>query len=177
MIVIRPAEPRDLEACLALDPSYGTEYVWQMETNRAPGVIQVGFRVTRLPRLMRVAVTPEREILAEHFERGECFLVAEEGGIIRGFLDMLIDPWKRTGWIHQITVAPEQRRRGVASELLRGAMNWARDQSLNTLMIEMPTKNHPAAAFVQKHGFAFCGFNDRYYASRDIAIFFAITVR
>ncbi len=174
---IRPAQARDLEACLALDPSYETEYVWQMETSRSPGVINLGFRVTRLPRVMRVAATADRDLLAEHFERGECFLVAEENDAIRGFLDMLVVPWKRTGWINQITVAPERRRRGVASALLRGAANWAREQDLGTLMVEMQTKNHPAATLVQKHGFAFCGFNDRFYASRDIAIFFAAVVR
>ncbi|MGB8646582.1 MAG: GNAT family N-acetyltransferase [Anaerolineae bacterium] len=174
---IRPAQARDLDACLALDPSYETEYVWQMETNRIPGVISVGFRVTRLPRLMRVTVAPEREILTDHFEQGECFLVAEENGVIRGFLDLSVEPWKRVGWIHQMTVAPERRRRGIASALVHAAMDWAREQSLTTLMIEMPTKNHPAAALLQKHGFTFCGFNDRYYVSRDIAIFFAANVR
>ncbi len=174
---IRPAQARDLEACLALDPSYDTDYVWQMETNRTPGVISVGFRVTRLPRVMRVAATPERDMLADHFERGECLLIAEENGVIRGYLDMIADPWKRIGWIYQITVAPERRRKGIGRQLLSQAMNWAREQSLRSVMIEMPTKNHPAASLVQKHGFVFCGFNDRYYASRDIAIFFAAAVR
>ena len=51
---IRPAQARDLDACLALDESFETEYVWQMDTTRSNGAMQVGFRTTRLPRAMRV---------------------------------------------------------------------------------------------------------------------------
>ncbi len=176
-MIIRSAQARDLDACLALDPSYETDYVWQLETTRSPDVVSVVLRETRLPRTMRVACTPARDLVLEHFERGECFLVAEEEGAVRGYLDATADIWKQTGWINHITVSPERRRRGLGKALLRAGLDWARGQALTTMMAEMPTKNHPASALVQKLGFVLSGYNERYYSNRDIAIFFALGLR
>src|ERR671932_248779 len=174
---IRPAQARDLQRCLAIEGGYETDYVWQMESSRANGAISVAFRTTRLPRTMRVASGVQRDLLLEHFEQGECFLVAEDALGIHGYVDAVANVWNRVGWIHHLTVAPEFRRRGVGSELVRAAIKWARDKSLREMMVETPTKNYPAAALFQKHGFTFCGFNDRYYPNRDIALFFALSLR
>ncbi len=175
---IRPAEARDLEACLALDPSFDTEYVWQMEPLRMPEVFGAGFRATRLPRAMRVPAEAEREKLEDHFERGECFWVAEENGVIRGYVDMTADRTRRAGRINYLVVAPDRRRRGVGSQLLKQALAWAREQECKIVRVAVTTKNHPAASMLQRHGFAFCGYDDRFdYKSRDIAIFFAAAVK
>ncbi len=174
---IHSAQARDLDACLALDPSYETDYVWQLETTRGQDVVTVVLRETRLPRTMRVACTPARDLLVEHFERGECFLVAEEEGAVRGYLDATGDTWKQIGWINQLTVAPERRRRGIGKALLRAGLEWARGQALTTMMAEMPTKNHPASALMQKAGFVLAGYNERFYSNRDIAVFFALGLR
>jgi ribosomal protein S18 acetylase RimI-like enzyme len=174
---IRTAQARDLDACLALDPSYETDYVWQMETTRANGAVSVSFRETRLPRAMRVSGAPAREWVLEHFEAGECFLVAEEENAVRGFLDMTAEAWKQVAWVHHLTVAPDRRRQGVGSALLQAGLEWAHEHGVTTMMVETQTKNHPASAFFQKHGFAFCGYNERYYSNRDIAIFFALPLR
>jgi RimJ/RimL family protein N-acetyltransferase len=40
-------------------------------------------------------------------------------------------------------------------------------------MIEMQSKNHPAIRLAQKHGYEFCGYNDHYYLTQDVALFFA----
>jgi ribosomal protein S18 acetylase RimI-like enzyme len=173
---IRPAQPLDLDVCLTLDPSYETDYVWQMEINRAPGSITLGFRVTRLPRTMRVAASVVRDVLLEDLERGDCFLVAVDHDEIRGYLDATMDMWKRVGWINHLTVSPEHRRKGVGTALVRAALDWARGRDLDRVIVETQTKNHPATALFQKQGFTFCGFNDRYYSSRDIAIFFAVSL-
>lgn len=172
---IRPAQPRDLDFCLALDPSYETDYVWQMESTRAPGSVSVGFKVTRLPRTMRVAGAIVKDVMLEHFELGECFLVAEENDVIRGYLDATMDMWKRVAWINQITVAPTHRRSGVGSALVRATLDWMRAREVETALVETQTRNYPASSLFQKQGFAFCGYNDHYYSNRDIAIFFALT--
>jgi GNAT superfamily N-acetyltransferase len=174
---IRFAQVQDLEACFELDASFDTDYVWQMETGRTANAMSAAFRVTRLPRSMRVPVVTLRDQVAEHFERGECFLVAAEDSAITGYLDLTIDPWTRVAWLSHVTVASNRRRKGVGTALLRQAIKWVHDRQSTTLMAEVSTKNYPAGCFLQKHGFAFCGFNDRYYASRDIAIFFAATVK
>ncbi len=176
-MTIRPAQARDLDACLALDESYETEYVWQMETARANGSVQLGFHTTRLPRAMRVMAHSPRDAIADHFEQGECFLVAEEYPRIAGFVDATADRAERIAWIHHLVVANDLRRHGTGTLLLRAALDWAQDKRLRTVIASISTKNYPASAFLQKHGFQFCGFNDQYYLNRDIALFFACKLR
>jgi len=174
---IRPAQARDLEACLALDDSFETEYVWQMETSRANGAITLGFRVTRLPRAMRVTSTQPRQVVAEHFELGECLLVAAEYPRICGYIDVTSDPWERVAWIHRLTVASDLRRRGIGTQLVRAAMEWAHAQGLRAIMASVSTKQYPASALLQKQGMTFCGYNDQYYDNHDIALFFAARLK
>jgi hypothetical protein len=45
------------------------------------------------------------------------------------------------------------------------------------ILLDTPTKAHPAICLYQKHGFVFCGFNDQLYPNRDIAMFFALSLR
>lgn len=174
---VRTAQARDLDACLALDESYETEYVWQMDTARANGAIQLGFRVTRLPRAMRVVVHSSQDALADHFEQGACVLVAEELPRVIGYIDVTPDIAQRVCWIQALVVAADMRRQKVGTQLLREAMVWAREQKLRAVMASVATKNYPALAFLQKHGLTFCGFNDQYYHNRDIALFFACNLR
>lgn len=176
-MIIRPAQARDLDACLKLDESFETEYVWQMETGRASDGIQLGFRTTRLPRAMRVTVNGTRESLAEHFELGECFLVAEEYPRIAAYIDATVESSQHVAWIQALVVAPDLRRQGIGTQLVRETTTWARTKKLRALMASISTKNYPASAFLQRHGFSFCGFNDQYYHNRDIALFFACSWR
>jgi hypothetical protein len=37
----------------------------------------------------------------------------------------------------------------------------------------MQSKNQPAIRLAQKHGYEFCGYNDHYYMTQDVALFFA----
>lgn len=174
---IRSAQVRDLDACLALDESFETEYVWQMDTTRANGSIQLGFRTTRLPRAMKVPINAPRDYIADHFEQGECVLVAEEYPRIVGYVDATLDPAQRVVWIQSLVVASDQRRQKIGTRLLQLTMEWARDKKLRAVMAGISTKNYPASTFLQKQGFAFCGFNDQYYHNRDIALFFSCTIR
>lgn len=175
-MIIRPVELTDLNACLALDHSYVTNYVWQMEESEGGGEVTVVFRTARLPRSMRVKYPRDYDNLLESWRRGECFLVAEEDGEVCGYLDMRVQSWHLTGWVDNMAVAKDYRRQGVGTALIRKASEWARQRGLSQLMLEIQTKNHPAICFSQKNGFAFCGFNDRYYTNQDIALFFARSI-
>jgi len=52
------------------------------------------------------------------------------------------------------------------------AQNWAENRHNNRILLEMTTKNIPAIRLAQKLGFEFSGYNDNYYESKDIALFF-----
>ncbi len=175
-MIVRPAELTDLKACLEIDHSYVTNHVWQMEESEGNGKVTVIFRSVRLPRPVRVKYPKDYDHLLESWRRGECFLVAEEDGGVRGYLDMSVQPWHSTGWLDNLAVAKRYRRQGIGTALLKRAAEWARLQGLERLMLEIQTKNYPALCFCQKNGFVFCGFNDRYYTNQDIALFFARSI-
>ncbi len=175
-MIVRPAELVDLKACLDMDHSYVTDHVWQMEESERSGEITVTFRTAKLPRSMRVRYPKDYDNLLQDWQRGECFLVAEEDGDVRGYLDMSVHPWNLTGWINHLTVDKDFRRQGIGTALITKAIAWARQHGLARVMLELQTKNYPAICFCQKNGFAFCGFNDRYYTNQDIALFFARSI-
>jgi len=89
---------------------------------------------------------------------------------------MSVQSWHLTAWVDNLAVATAYRRQGIGTALLNKAGEWARQRGLRRLMLEIQTKNHPAICFCQKNGFAFCGFNDRYYTNQDIALFFARSI-
>ena len=90
---------------------------------------------------------------------------------------MTIQPSPYVGWIADFAVARPNRRQGVGTALLAAAGRWAQEHGLLRLMIETPSKNYPAICFCLKRGFTFCGYNDRYYANQDIALFFEQNLR
>jgi len=175
-MIVRPAELTDLKACQEIDHSYVTNHVWQMEESEEVREVTVVFRTTRLPRSMRVKYPKDSVNLVESWRRGECLLVAEAGGVVYGYLDMSVQSWHLTAWVDNMAIATAYRRQGIGTILLNKAGEWARQRGLRRLMLEIQTKNHPAICFCQKNGFAFCGFNDRYYTNQDIALFFARSI-
>jgi ribosomal protein S18 acetylase RimI-like enzyme len=183
--IVRPAELEDVRTCLDLDNSYLTEHVWQMEVQEKKGMVAVTFRTMRLPRPVHVQYPRGREALLTDWHHRDCFLVASaqssaqghEPPPIWGYLTMAAHDWHQTGWVADLVVAPEQRRRGIAAQLLQAGKEWAHRAGLRRLVIEAQTKNYPALRFLERHGFSFCGYNDRYYANQDIALFFALDLR
>lgn len=174
---IRLATLADLNACLALDDSFETECVWQMEERADARNIAVNLRLTRLPRPMKVRDVVSRDDLVSDYQRGENLWVYEDGGTICGFISASIEEWNQSVGIHNFAVAPAFRRKGIGSQLMRTAITWARQKGLRAIMLDTSTKDYPAICFYQKHGFVFCGFNDRLYPNRDIAMLFALNLK
>ena len=167
------ADLRDLAGCLQLDGSYETEYVWQINQQQEGGQVVTRFLQARLPRPMQVQYPGWSEALLAHQQRGDLILVAAVATRIHGYIDQETQPDQGVGWIHHLVVGPENRRQGVGSALLARGLQHARQLGLAQLMTAVQSKNYPAIQFLQKHGFKFCGYNERYYRSRDIALYFA----
>jgi len=176
-VIVRQAQLVDLNTCYDMDKSYVTEYVWQMRSHETERSTEVCFDTVRLPRPMKVDYPRHPDELLPNWRQEECFLVvADDRDQAIGFLDMAVQAWHNVGWVRNLVVERHHRRQGVASDLLRTARQWALDNGLRKIMMEAQTKNYPAIRFVQKHGFVYCGYNDRYYTDGDIAVFFCVTV-
>jgi GNAT superfamily N-acetyltransferase len=174
--IIRAATAADLPRCLSFDPSFETEYVWQMDSRLQEGQINVSFRTVRLPRLMKVAYPRDTKQLNTGWDACDAMLVADDNRTVVGYAALAKRGAQSTAWVQDLIMSKPARRQGVGSALLTGVARWAREEKLAWIMIEMQTKNYPAIQFCQKHGFTFCGYNDHFFANQDIAIFFVKAV-
>ena len=59
-------------------------------------------------------------------------------------------------------VASEARRKGIGADLLQAAENWARQQKLTHLFLDVVENNAPAIGLYQACGFEFTGEMDQY---------------
>ncbi|MDM8526819.1 GNAT family N-acetyltransferase [Anaerolineales bacterium HSG24] len=173
-IPIHTAELVDIELCSQLDMSYTTEYVWQVHARDYDRSINLRFDSVRLPRAMPVDYPRDSAELTSHWQRQACFLVAyNELGEVLGFVDGYPEPWQEQLTVLNFVIDRPHRQQGIGTELLKATKQWAVYHGLHRLTVEMQTKNHPAISFFQKHGFEFCGYNEKYYVNGDIALFFS----
>ncbi|MBO9309258.1 MAG: GNAT family N-acetyltransferase [Chloroflexi bacterium] len=178
---VRAATPDDLPACLALNLSYETDYVWQVDVRGdESGAIAIGLRTARLPRLLRVTYPRAESLLSAALSwesTAGAFLVAEKGGVLRGYAILRFVRERSAAQIAELGVDAAARRQKIGTALLNAAYAQARAHKLRHLSIEVQTKNYPAICFCQRNGLVFCGYNDLYFANGDIALFFGQTVR
>jgi len=176
-VQIRPAQSADLAALTALDHSYSTENVWQMETREEGEAVYVTFRNVRLPRSVRASPPRDPRHLIEAWNTRVCFLAAEEAGVLKGYVNLTLAPVPGVGWIADLGVERRFRRTGVGTVLLTAALHWARQNHLQRVVLETQSKNYPAICFAQKNGLVYCGYNDRYYPNQDVAVFFGANLK
>ncbi|HUV90238.1 MAG TPA: GNAT family N-acetyltransferase [Anaerolineae bacterium] len=174
---VRPAWPKDMEACRALDHSYTTDRVWQMETREESDLWTVTFRAARLPREILVNYLRQGEDLAAGWRRRDGFLLVEERGHVVGYVALTAQIEHGIVRADDLVVDRPWRRRGIGTALLRAAAQWGRERDLVRLVVEVQTKNYPAIRFCRSRGLAYCGYNDHYWPSQDIALFFGQSLR
>ena len=176
-IEIRPAISADIPALIAIDHRYTSDNVWQMEIQQDESQIAISFREVRLPRSVRVDYPRSPGELADTWTQRSGLLVALFEGEPIGYASLMLELAPLTTWMTDLAVARRLRRQGIASALVLAAQEWATQHDSHYLVLEMQPKNVPALKLVQKLGFDFCGYNDRYYKNHDIGLFFAKAVR
>lgn len=171
-LTVRSVMPSDYEICLSLDHSVSTDYVWQVSMDEVDGALNVVFRPARLPRSAKVLYPRIGDVLVESWQQHACFLVAQWGLDVVGYVNVREELAQETAWVADLTVDRSFRMQGIGTALLRGARQWALEHGLRRLIVETQTKNYPAIKFLQKRGLVFSGYNDLYYPNQDIAVFF-----
>lgn len=170
--MVRPAEASDLSACLALDHSQETQDVWQMGRQETESGFQVHFNTLRLPRPIKVEYPRNTEDLRLDLGILDGVLVAEAEGIILGYAQVTVSTADRNAWLRNLVVDAPWRGHRIGRALLDQARVRARLGQATHLTAEATTRSYPAIRFLMGQGLLFCGFNDRYYLTQDIAVFF-----
>ncbi len=176
-VQIRSAVAGDLSGLMAIDHTCQTEYVWQMEVLREEDQMGALFREIRLPRSVSVLYPRPVAGLVESWNRRWVVLVAVIGKQAVGYIRITDSILPHTAWLLDVVVSPRFRRQGIASTMILAAQSWGVDRKNHRAILEMPSKNNPAVRLAQKMGYEFCGYNDQYYETQDIALFFGRTIR
>jgi GNAT superfamily N-acetyltransferase len=144
-----------------------------LELKREAGLVSVRFHEVRLPRPTNLAYPYDPYSLADDWVRRSMMFTALAGENPVGYISLLERSSASAAWVSDLVVDAASRRMGVASALLASAQDWALSRSHRILILEMQSKNIPAIRLAQKFGFEFCGYNDHYYPTQDIALFFS----
>lgn len=110
------------------------------------------------------------EDLKQDFEENPFsrFLVLKEDGRIIAYVDLWVI--FEQAQISRIAVLPEFRRQKKASELLKAAIDAAREEGVETLTLEVREGNHGARAFYEDAGFTLLHVAKNYYENREDAL-------
>jgi [ribosomal protein S18]-alanine N-acetyltransferase len=143
-IRVRPAEPRDLDALVALEQQvFDTDQLSRRSLRRFLGV-------------------PSAELL-----------VAEEGGGgLAGTAIVLFRPRSTVARLYSIAVASHMGGRGVASILLRAVEECALRHRCGSIQLEVHETNAAAISRYQKSGYRKFGRRSRYYEDGGDALRF-----
>jgi ribosomal protein S18 acetylase RimI-like enzyme len=171
-IQIRPMVATDLPRLMGLDHSISTDHVWQLELRREAGQLVATFREVRLPRAIALIYPRNPFSLADEWLQKDGAMTAIVDEQPAGYICLNERP-ASVAWITDLVISPESRRQGVASALLDAGQDWGMQRGHRRLFLEMQSKNYPAIRLAQKHGYEFCGYNDHYYLTQDVALFFA----
>ena len=98
--------------------------------------------------------------------------MAEQDGQVCGYVTLNAYSEHGTAWVSDLVVDRPIRRQGIGTALLQAAAEWGCENGLVRLVSELQTKNYPAMQFYHSRGMSFCGYNDHYWPSQDIALFF-----
>lgn len=175
---IRPAIVSDLPYLVKIEHVYQSHYVWQMDRTIADGQLSVQFRLTRLPRPVRVEHTGSHPLLDEdNWSRNQAVLVSTVEQDPVGYISMSGQFAPKTLWVTDCAVRQDVRRNGIGTSLILAAQEWGLEHGYRRVILEMQSKNHPAILLARKLGYEFCGYNDHYFANQDIALFFSKPIR
>jgi GNAT superfamily N-acetyltransferase len=162
----------DLSRLIGLDHTNTSDYVWQLDLRKENGQILAGFREVRLPRPIGVNYPRAPSALADDWAKRSITFLALVGEMPVGYASLLEHSHATTAWVTDLVVDKGSRRRGVGSALLNAAQDWASSRSDKAIFLEMTSKNYPAIRLALKFGYEFCGYNDHYYVTQDVALFF-----
>ena len=113
----------------------------------------------------------EEEIFSDPWSEGDvtsyicretamCFTATDESGVVGYIIGTKIPP---EGEIYRIAVRSDKRQRGIGYRLLSYALKTELGEGVETVFLEVRSKNFPAIALYKAYGFSECGKRKNYY--------------
>lgn len=91
------------------------------------------------------------------------FLTSLTDNEVAGYMGMQIAGG--VGYVCNVAVSPAFRRRGVASALIQAQINYAKENGLSEISLEVRSSNAAARALYEKFGFVRLGTRPHFYSN------------
>ena len=129
--------------------------------------------VDRIAEMEKVCFPEEpwsRDMVAAEFSglNPTRYFAAEEDGRIVAYAGVWDIPPE--GYITNVAVLPEYRRRGVASQVLQTMIDECLAEGVTDITLEVRVSNDPAIALYRSFGFEEAGVRRRYYQDGEDAL-------
>lgn len=174
---IRPAMSSDINEIIQFDHAVETNYVMQIDHAREMDDFRISFRQVRLPRSVQIKYPRSPEHFKDDWQKKAVILIASIKSQLVGYAAIDFEGSNTIAWITDLVVNYPFRRKGVGSALMIAAQDWALRHGLQKIVIEIQPKNHAGISLARKAGLEFCGYNDYYFPSQDVALFFGCLIR
>ncbi|MFF3318770.1 GNAT family N-acetyltransferase [Streptomyces sp. NPDC003035] len=168
-LAYRVAGPDDQSAVAALDNSFTTDYVYDV----AGGDLGFGLRLVAVdPPLVKVFPAEDEDDAGDAGDGDPAADVHEivavgTDGAVAGYIAVAVEEWNRRLVVHQVTVAPAHRGRGIGGELMRRALAYGRERGARTAWLEVTSVNVPAVRAYRRMGFRLCGLDTTLYTGTE----------
>ncbi len=104
-----------------------------------------------IPRLDQTVDIPEyAKKIAQHAVTFEAWSGKELIGLIAAYFN---DAQSRSGFITNVSVMKEFAGKGIASQLVKDCIRFAKEQKFNQVSLEVNENNQPAIKLYKKHNF------------------------
>jgi ribosomal-protein-alanine N-acetyltransferase len=129
--------------------------------------------VDRIAEMEKVCFPEEpwsREMVAAEFSglNPTRYYAAEEDGEIVAYAGIWVIPPE--GYITNVAVLPEYRRKGIASAVLRKMIEESLAEGVTDITLEVRVSNVPAIALYKSFGFEEAGIRPKYYQDNEDAL-------
>ena len=103
------------------------------------------------------------QTIEDAFKTGTRFFVAQKNNSVLGYVGIsaILDE----GYITNVAVFPEARQQGVASALLNSLFEFAKENGLSFISLEVRESNNPAISLYNKFGFKTEGKRKNFYSA------------
>ena len=129
--------------------------------------------VDRIAEMEKICFPEEpwsREMVAAEFSglNPTRYFAAEEDGVIVAYAGIWVIPPE--GYITNVAVLPECRRKGIASAVLQKMIEDSLAEGVTDITLEVRVSNAPAIALYKSFGFEESGIRPKYYQDGEDAL-------
>ena len=171
MLSVRPFEPADAPAVLALDTSFTTTSVYVVARDERG--ISLTLEQLEAPLTKRF---PLDDLEAPERSWSDAWVAVVDGSIA-GFAATSFERWNARLVLWHLYVDPQLRRRGVARRLLDEVETHARSLGARHIWLETSSLNAPGVTVYRALGFELTGIDLTLYdatpAEGEVALFFS----